>query len=131
MAKPRALNTFLDGLAKIGINKQLVRNKKLLADLVLREYEMPTSSGSDDEYESDTSSQDNNEREVSEVEQDEGSESEDENDGDADKHSVDGEGTEDEPTSCQNCSSANLCHILVVKCPKCKCRMDIFQLKTN
>ena len=57
---------------------------------------------------------------MSEVEQDEGSESEDENDGDADKHSVDGEGTEDEPTSCQNCSSANLCHILVVKCPKCK-----------
>ena len=81
---------------------------------------MPTSSGSDDEYESDTSSQDNNESEVSEVEQDEGSESEDENDGDADEHSVDREGTEDEPTSCQNCCSANLCHILVVKCPKCK-----------
>ena len=67
---------------------------------------MRTSSGSDDEYESDTSSQDNDESEVSEV--------------DADEHSVDGEGTEDEPTSCQNCSSANLCHILVVKCPKCK-----------
>ena len=76
MAKPRAL----DGLAKIGINKQLVSNKKLLADLVLRKYEMRTSSGSDDEYESDTSSQDNVESEVSEVEQDEGSESEDEND---------------------------------------------------
>ena len=57
---------------------------------------------------------------MSEVEQGEGSESEDENDGDADKHSVDGEGTEDNPTSCQNCSSANLCLVLVVECPKCK-----------
>ena len=92
---------------------------------------MPTSSGSDDEYESDTSSQDNDESEVSEIEQDEGSESEDENDGDADEHSVDREGTEDEPTSCQNCCSANLCHILVLNVRNVNGRMDIFQLKTN
>ena len=37
VAKPIALNTFLDGLAKTAGEKQ-----KLLADLVLREYEMPT-----------------------------------------------------------------------------------------
>ena len=28
VAKPRALNTFLDGLAELGINKRLIKNKK-------------------------------------------------------------------------------------------------------
>ena len=123
VAKPRALNTFLDGIAEIGINKRLVRNKKILADLVIREHAelRQTTSGSDDEYESDTSSQYNNDNEVSEAERGEGSECEDENDGDSDKHSVsDREETEVDLTSCQKCSSANLCHIFVVKCPKCK-----------
>ena len=27
VAKPRALNTFLDGLAELGINKRLMKNK--------------------------------------------------------------------------------------------------------
>ena len=32
--KPRALNTLLDGLAELGINKALFKNKKLLIDLI-------------------------------------------------------------------------------------------------
>ena len=28
VAKPRALNTFLDGLAELGVNKRLIKNKK-------------------------------------------------------------------------------------------------------
>ena len=130
MAKPRALNTFLDGLAKIGINKQLVRNKKLLADLVLREYEMPTSSGSDDEYESDTSSQDNDESEVSEVEQDEGSESEDENDGALNTQLIEKE----QKMSQRHVRTAVvlICVIyLLLNVRNVNGRMDIFQLKTN
>ena len=35
--KPRALNTFLDGLAEIGINKGLIKNKTLLSDLIEKE----------------------------------------------------------------------------------------------
>ena len=35
--KPRALNTFLDGLAEIGIDKGLIENKKLLSDLIDKE----------------------------------------------------------------------------------------------
>ena len=34
VTKPRALNTFLDGLAELGIDKGLTKNKKLLSDLV-------------------------------------------------------------------------------------------------
>ena len=35
--KPRALNTFLDGLAELGVHKGLIKNKKLLSDLIEKE----------------------------------------------------------------------------------------------
>ena len=34
VTKPRALNTFLDGLAELGIDKGLIKNKNLLSDLI-------------------------------------------------------------------------------------------------
>ena len=37
VVKPRALNTFIDGLAELGINKRLIQNKKLLAELMEKE----------------------------------------------------------------------------------------------
>ena len=37
VAKPRALNTFMEGLAELGINKNLIKNKKLLSDLLEKE----------------------------------------------------------------------------------------------
>ena len=37
VTKPRALNTFLDRLAELGIDKGLIKNKKLLSDLIEKE----------------------------------------------------------------------------------------------
>ena len=37
VTKPRALNTFLDGLVEFGIDKALVKNKKLISDLIEKE----------------------------------------------------------------------------------------------
>ena len=37
VTKPRALNTFLDELAELGIDKGLIKNKKLLSDLIEKE----------------------------------------------------------------------------------------------
>ena len=34
---PHALNTFLDGLAELGIDEGLIKNKKLLSDLIEKE----------------------------------------------------------------------------------------------
>ena len=34
VTKPRALNTFLDELAELGFDKSLIKNKKLLSDLI-------------------------------------------------------------------------------------------------
>ena len=37
VTKPCALDTFLDGQAELGIDKRLIRNKKLLFDLIEKE----------------------------------------------------------------------------------------------
>ena len=37
VTKPRALNTFLDGLKELGIDKGVIKNKKLLSDLIGKE----------------------------------------------------------------------------------------------
>ena len=37
VTKPRALNTFLDGLAELGVDKHLIKNKKILSDLLEKE----------------------------------------------------------------------------------------------
>ena len=35
--KPRALKTFIDGLAELGINKRLIQNKRILAEVLEKE----------------------------------------------------------------------------------------------
>ena len=37
VTKPRALNTFLDGLAELGVDKRLIKNKKILSELLEKE----------------------------------------------------------------------------------------------
>ena len=37
VTKPGGLNTFLDGLAELGFDKGLIKNKKLLSDLIEKE----------------------------------------------------------------------------------------------
>ena len=37
VTKPRAPNTFLDGFAELGIDKDLIKNKNLLTDLIEKE----------------------------------------------------------------------------------------------
>ena len=37
IVKPRALKTFTDGLAELGINKRLIQNKRILAEVLEKE----------------------------------------------------------------------------------------------
>ena len=55
--KPRALNTFLDGLAELGVDKRLIKNKKILSDLLEKEkvYRENEREGDDDSDRSDIS----------------------------------------------------------------------------
>ena len=41
VTKPRALNTFLDGPAELGIDKRLIKNKQLPSDLIEKEKRLP------------------------------------------------------------------------------------------
>ena len=63
--KPRVLNTFLDGLAELGVDKRLIKNKKILSDLLEKEkvYRENEGEGDDDSSRSDIS--DSNEGEES------------------------------------------------------------------
>jgi len=76
VTKPRALNTFLDGQAELGIDKHLIRNKKLLFDLMEKEKsygdkESDTEEGSSDEEgeEDETASENSSEEEGSKEEE--------------------------------------------------------------
>lgn len=131
VSKPRALNTFLEGIAELGISKHLIKNKKVLADVIVKENEIQNENESeeDDETNSETSSKSTDQSEVSESERSEKSEMEDKN---SDYDSSSGQETEEEhesehqeeeenqPQSCKNCGSDDQCFMIVVKCPKCK-----------
>ena len=42
IAKPRALNTLLEGLAELGVDKRLLKNKKLLSNLLRKKKSIKT-----------------------------------------------------------------------------------------
>ena len=88
--KPRALNTFLDGLAELGIDKGLIENKKLLSDLIDKEkgYQNVENT-SDNESNNKESSLDIENQE--EEEEEEGEEM-------ASENGVEAEGTQDNDT---------------------------------
>ena len=55
--KPRALNTFQDGLAELGVDKRLIKDKKILSDLLEKEkvYRETKREDDDDSDRSDSS----------------------------------------------------------------------------
>ena len=71
VTKPSALNTFLDGLAELGINKGLIKNKKLLSDLIEKEKGYQNTENTSD-------NESNNEESSSDIENEEEEEEEEE-----------------------------------------------------
>ena len=128
VAKPRALNTFLDGLAELGVNKRLIKNKKLRSDLLEKErgyQDKEDESGneandenlSDSSEEEETSSK-NSQSEVShnsDLESD--WEEEAENSSDSVENSTIVQAKVHDP--CRHCNSSHGYDTVVMKCPKC------------
>jgi len=109
--KPRALNTFLDGLAELGVDKRLTKNKKILSDLPEKEKvyrENGEDEGDDDGDRSDSSDSSDGEESQSES-----------NDGKSDNES-DQEGIIEKESSkpCPHCQSWNMSATAVVRCPR-------------
>ena len=70
VTKPRALNTSLDGLAQLGVDKRLIKNKKILSDLLEKEkaYRENENETDDDNDSNDSSDQEETASEESQSE---------------------------------------------------------------
>ena len=70
VTKPRALNTFLDGLAELEVDKRLIKNKKILSDLLEKEkaYRENENEADDDNDSNDSSDQEETASEQSQSE---------------------------------------------------------------
>ena len=118
VTKPRALNTFLDGLAELRIDKGLIKNKKFLSDLKEKEKEKDyRNNESTFEKESNVESSSDREGEGEEIASVNGSKDEDtqESDKDTENDSDETESSSTETSTtihsenlCENCENSNV-----------------------
>ena len=128
VARPRALNTFLDGLAQLGVDKRLI-NKKVLSDILQKEQAYRDKEESDNET-SDGNSTDNRVKETAsepnslQQKPEDGSNPEVESDDEV-EHSDDqvehsaSEILTKEAARCHHCESSKVSPSVGVKCPIC------------
>ena len=112
ISRPRGLNTFIDGISEIDINKKLVKNKALLPKIILREKEFEEQGETDSEESttSGTESEEADEREPGDESDDSQMEETSDEDNNGDEDNV----------SCENCASSDIHKIIVVRCPICQ-----------
>ena len=130
VTKPRALNAFLDGLAELGIDKGLIKNKKLLSDLIEKEkgYRNVENTSDNESNNEESSSDIENQEEEEEVASENGVEAEgtQESDNDTENDSQETESSSPETSTtfhskrpCEHCENSNVYGTLIMKCPKC------------
>ena len=125
-AKPRALNTFLDGLAELGINKRLIKNKKILSDLLEKEIGSRDKEEEQANEENEGNSSDSNDEDETASENsqaDEFQNSGSESDGEEEVENSDSENSTTAQANvhdpCQHCEGSHGYDTVVMKCPKC------------
>ena len=129
VTNPRALNTFLDGLAELRIDKGLIKNKKLLSDLIEKEKGHHNEGNtSDNESNNEESSSDIENQEEEEMASENGVEAKgtEESDNDTENDSQETESSNPETSTtfhskppCEHCENSNVYGTLIMKCPKC------------
>ena len=121
---------FLDGLAELGIDKGLIKNKKLLSDLIEKEKgyrNVENTSDNESNNEESSSDIENQEEEEEEVASENGVETEgtQESDNDTDdseeteSSSLETSTTFHSKSPCGHCENSNVYSTLIMKCPKC------------
>ena len=128
VTKPRALNTFLGGLAELGIDKVLIKNKKWLSDLIEKEkgYQNVENTSDDESNNEESRSDSENQEEEEEVASENAVEAEgtQESDNDTDKDSQETEGSSPETSTtfhskspCEHWENSKVYGTLIMKCP--------------
>ena len=126
-ARPRVLNTFLDRLAQLGVDKRLIKNRKVLSDILQKEQAYRDKEESDNET-SDGNSTDSSEEETAsepnsqQQEPENGSDPEVERDCEVENSDdqVEHRASEiltKEAAPCHHCKSLNVSPSVAVKCP--------------
>ena len=122
IVKPRALKTFIDGLAELGINKRFIQNKRILAQLWEKEqaYQDKDSEAGDKEMVSESSDNEDDKETASEI-----------SDQESENPDLEPEGNSDEEETasseillkvkglCYYCNGENVYERAIVKCPRC------------
>ena len=130
VTKTRALNKFLDGLAELGTDKGLIKNKKLLSDLTEKEqgYQNVENTSDTESNNEESSSDIGNQEEEEEVASENGVETEgtQESDNDPENDSQETERSSPETSTtfhsksstCEHCENSDVYWTLIMKCPK-------------
>ena len=105
--KPRALNTFLEGLAELGVDKRLIKNKKILSNLLEKEKVYQENEREDDD---DSDRSDSSEGEKSHSES-----NDEESDSEYDQERII---QQESSKRCHHCQNWNMSVTAVVKCPR-------------
>ena len=122
---PRALKTFLDGLAELGVDKCVIKNKKILTDLIEKERGYRNREHTSEDESNVESSSDREEEEIASAN---GSEAEDtqesNNDNENDREETKSNSPETSTTfhsenPCEHCENSNVYGTLIMKCSKC------------
>ena len=119
--EPRALNSFLDGLAELGVDKRWIGNKKVLSELLQKEKEniQDQCEEGDQSENSDEETDDSQESQESQ----ESSENEQVGEGNVSEEDSDVEEREASQTKkhfCAYCGHFNVDVKSIVGCPKCR-----------
>ncbi|KXJ09859.1 hypothetical protein AC249_AIPGENE20523 [Exaiptasia diaphana] len=122
--KPRALNSFLEGLAELGINKKWIKNKKALREILDKEKILNRHSeeitDSDDIEESSMNSEhsETEEEESEDSESDEALEEDEEQEDENSEQDFDEEKPNDKKR-CDHCDHQDVDEKMIAACPKC------------
>ena len=122
IVKPRALKIFIDGLAELGINKRLIQNKRILAELLEKEqtYHDKDSEAGDKEMVSESSDNEDDTETASEICDQESENPDLEPEGNSDEEeTVSSEILLKVKGPCYYCNGENVYERAVVKYPRC------------
>ena len=123
--KPRALNTLLDGLTEFGVDKGVIKNKRVLNDLIEKEKGYRKGENTS---ENESKVESSSEREEEEIASASRSETEDtqERDNDTENESEETESNSPETSTafhsenpCEHCENSYVYGTLIMTCPKC------------
>ena len=124
VTKPRALNTLLDGLAELGVDKGVIKNKKVLNDLIEKEKGYRNGENTSENESKVESSPEREEEEIASARR---SETEDtqESDNDTENESEETESNRPETSTtchsenpCEHCENSNEYGTLIMTCRK-------------